>query len=362
EIDKKQMLVITDKGDFVKVKRQISAAIGDEVEITVQKTFVPYRRLASIAACFLAAIFLSTGVYAYYTPYSYVSVDINPSMAMSLNRFERVLSVEPLTEDAVSFIENTKNLKNREIDEALSDILESASEKGYIDEEAENQIMLVVSAKNPKQEEELAGKVNAVAARELAKVNKISEVTVAKTSVENYKTAMEKKVSPGREILEDKLREIYPDIKDEELKDMTVKDVAKQIKEAKKAEKALEKDNKATERDQDEDEHLQGKKPKNKGTQAQNEDKNGNGKKGQPAVTGNGNKFKPAAVEKNNKDKNSSQNKNGSVESDKNKNNGNGNNDSADKDSDDEDDQDNDDNDDSHKGNGNVKDKDIYKD
>lgn len=368
EIDKKQMLVITDKGDFIKIKRQMSAGIGDVVEITAQKTFVPYRSLASIAACFLAVIFLSTGVYAYYTPYSYVSVDINPSMAMSLNRFERVLSVEPLTEDAVSFIENTKNLKNREIDEALSEIIESASEKGYIDEATENQIMLVVSAKNPKQEEELAGKVNAVAARELSKLNGNSEVTVAKTSVEKYKTALDKKVSPGREILENKLKEIYPGIKDEELKDMTVKDVAKRIKEAKKAVKALEKDNKAAESEQDKKEHLQNRnfKSKNKDTEASSANKdNGKGsggKKAQPAATGNDNKPKPAAVEKNNKGKNSSQNKNGTVDTDKNKNNGNINNNSADKDSDDEDDQSSDDNDDSHKGNGNVKDNNNSKD
>ncbi|HWQ31079.1 MAG TPA: anti-sigma factor domain-containing protein [Negativicutes bacterium] len=368
EIDKKQMHVITDKGDFIKVKRQMSAGIGDVVEITAQKTFVPYRSLASIAACFLAVIFLSTGVYAYYTPYSYVSVDINPSMAMCLNRFERVLSVEPLTEETANFIENTKNLKNREIDEALSEILESASQKGYIDEAAENQIMLVVSSKNPKQEEELAGKVNAVAARELSKLNGNSEVTVAKTSVEKYKTALGNKVSPGREILENKLREIYPVIKDEELKDMTVKDVAKRIKEARKAEKVLEKENKAAERDQDNKEYLQSRsfKPKNKGTEAASANKDngkGNGgKKAQPAATGSENKLKPAAVEKNSKDKNSSQNKSCTVDTDKNKNNGNINNNSADKDSDDEDDQISDDNDDSHKGNRNVKDKNNNKD
>ena len=368
EIDKKQMLVITDKGDFIKVKRQMSAAIGDVVEITAQKTFMPYRRLASVAACFLACIFLSTGVYAYYTPYSYVSVDINPSMAMSLNRFERVLSVEPLTEDAVSFIENTKNLKNRQIDEALSEILISASEKGYIDDEAENQIMLVVSAKNPKQEEELAGKVNAVAARELSKLNGNSEVTVEKTSIAKYKTAVNKKVSPGREILEAKLKAINPGISDEELEDMTVKDVAKRIKEAGKAEKALEKNNKSAEKEQDDREYLQSRKYKfdNKGTEAANADKgtnkNSSGKKAQPAAIGNDNKSKPAAVEKNNKVNNGSENKNGTAGSDKIKKNGNTNDNSSDESSDGEEVQSDDDNDDSHKGSGNVKDKDKNKD
>jgi hypothetical protein len=214
EIDKKQMIVITDKGDFIKVKRQLSAGIGDEIELKPQKTYPAYRRLAGMAACFLAFIFLSTGVYAYYTPYSYVSVDINPSIALSLNRFERVISVNPLNEDAVSLIKDTKNLKNQDIDEALSEIIKSASEKGYINKETENQVMVVVSAKDLKEEKELKDTVTVAAAKELSKVNDNYGVTVEKTSVESYKNALSNKVSPGKEILADKLREVVPEIRD----------------------------------------------------------------------------------------------------------------------------------------------------
>lgn len=242
EIDKKQMIVITDKGDFIKVRRQMSVGIGDEIELKPQKLNLTYRRLASIAACFLACIFLSTGVYAYYTPYSYVSVDINPSIALSLNRFERVISVDPLNEDAVSLIQDTKSLKNQDIDEALSNIIKSAAEKGYIDKMSENQVMVVVSAKNEKQEAELASEVNIAAAKELAKVNKNSEVMVEKTSVESYKEALSNKVSPGKEILASKLREVNPEIKDEDIREMSVKEVVHLIKEGRKAVMAAEKD------------------------------------------------------------------------------------------------------------------------
>ncbi len=242
EIDKKQMIVITDKGDFIKVKRQLSVGIGDEIELKPQKINLTYRRLASMAACFLACIFLSTGVYAYYTPYSYVSVDINPSIALSLNRFERVISVNPLNEDAVSLLKDTKGLKNQDIDEALSAIIKSASQKGYIDEKTENQIMVVVSAKNPKQEAELAEMVTVAATNELSKVNNNYGVMVEKSSVENYKEALSNKVSPGKEILADRLREVIPEIKDEEVRNMSVKEAVHLINEGRKAVKAAEKD------------------------------------------------------------------------------------------------------------------------
>ena len=249
EIDKKQMIVITDKGDFVKVKRQMSALVGDEIELKPQKTYLAYKRLAGAAACFLACILLSTGVYAYYTPYSYVSVDINPSISLSLNRFERVISANPLTEDAINIVNNAKNLKNQDIDRALSKIIKSASDEGYIDQEKENQIMVVVSTKNPKQEKELKDKVTSAASKELVKVSKNYGVTVEKTSVESYKTALSNKVSPGKEILGDKLRELIPEIKDEEVKNMSVKEAVKLIKEGREAAEKEEKDKKEKDKD-----------------------------------------------------------------------------------------------------------------
>ena len=253
EIDKKQMIVITDKGDFIKVKRQLSLGIGDEIELKPQNINLTYRRLASIAACFLACIFLSTGVYAYYTPYSYVSVDINPSIALSLNRFERVIAVNPLNEDAVNLIKNTKGLKNQDIDDALSAIIKSASETGYIDEKTENQVMVVVSAKNSKQEEKLAEMVTIAANNELSKVNNNFGVMVEKASVKSYKEALSNKQSPGKEILADKLREVSPEIKDEEVRNMSVREVVHLIKEGKKAIMTTEKDNDKEDKDDKEE-------------------------------------------------------------------------------------------------------------
>jgi len=308
EIDKKHMIVITDKGDFVKVKRQMSAAIGDEIEFNARRTYPLYKRIAPVAACFLACIFLSTGVYAYYTPYSYVSVDINSSIAMSLNRFERVIAVEPITEDAEDFIRNTENLKNRQVDQAISTIIKSASEKGYIDEKEETQVVVVVSAEDPRQEKKLAGKLDEAASKELSKVNKSSGVTVEKTSVENYKAAVMNKQSPGMEILADKLRKVNPEIRDEEIKDMTVSEAVQRINESKKAEKDSEKTNKREEKEQVWKEALADKKSRNaknarETAKAWSEDKKENGSKGStaPAASSKDENMKAAEEKGNNR-------------------------------------------------------------
>lgn len=235
EIDKKHMIAITEKGDFIKVKRKLSVGIGDEIELKPQNATMVYRRLAAMAACLLVAVFMTTGVYAYYTPCSYVSMDINPSVALTLNRFDRVISVDPLTDDAVKFIEDTKSLKNQEVNVAVTEIIKSASEKGYINSESESQVVVVVSAKNPKQENQIINEVSAAAEGELAKVSKDYDVMIEKTSVSSYKAAVSNKVSPGKEILAGKLKEFIPELKDEEIRNMSVKDTVKLIKEGRKA-------------------------------------------------------------------------------------------------------------------------------
>ncbi|MGE5632128.1 MAG: anti-sigma factor domain-containing protein [Caulobacteraceae bacterium] len=248
EIDKKHMIVITDKGDFLKTKRILSAGIGDEIELKPQKMSKVYRRFAAMAAGLLVCAFLTTGVYAYYTPYSYVSVDINPSIGLTLNRFERVISVKPLSDETVNFIENTKGIKNQVVDDALAAIIKSASEKGYIDGKSQNQVVVVVSTKNPEQENKIINEVSAAASGELAKVSGDYAVMVEKTTVSDYQEAMANKVSPGREILASKLKELMPELKDEDIRNMTVKETMKLIKEGRKALTAEQKDDKKNEK------------------------------------------------------------------------------------------------------------------
>src|SRR4051794_1234883 len=93
EIRGNHMIVIAKNGDFSKCKKLPNCDIGDEVNIPERNMKTIYKSLSAVAASFLILAMLSSGVYAYYTPYSYVSVDINPSLEFSVNRFEKVIGV-----------------------------------------------------------------------------------------------------------------------------------------------------------------------------------------------------------------------------------------------------------------------------
>ena len=77
---------------------------GDEFVIVMSENHeeVIEDILAAAAAASAAVVLAcSVGAYAYTVPCSYVSLDVNPSLEFSLNRFDRVLSVSGVSKDGL---------------------------------------------------------------------------------------------------------------------------------------------------------------------------------------------------------------------------------------------------------------------
>ena len=69
----------------------------------VPRTFL--RRFAVSAACSLL-VFLAGGSYLFFTPTAFISVDVNPSLELGINRFDRVVSVTGYNEDGQNLADN----------------------------------------------------------------------------------------------------------------------------------------------------------------------------------------------------------------------------------------------------------------
>lgn len=59
----------------------------------------PVGYLAAVAACLVLLLAGLGGYHYYFTPTTYLSVDINPSLELGINRFDRVVSVKAWNED-----------------------------------------------------------------------------------------------------------------------------------------------------------------------------------------------------------------------------------------------------------------------
>lgn len=84
--------------------------------------------LSTIAACLVLAI----GGYSYYSnPVSFVSFDINPSVELGINTFNRVVSAEGINEDGETLLDQF-NAVNLSLENAAEVLVRKAALSGYI--------------------------------------------------------------------------------------------------------------------------------------------------------------------------------------------------------------------------------------
>ncbi len=91
-------------------------------------------RLATV--CAALAVFLGTGGFAFLgTPVAYVSIDVNPSLELELNRLDRVIAVRAFNEDGERIAAGI-SVKGMRCEDALEKILDSREMQPYLTQDA----------------------------------------------------------------------------------------------------------------------------------------------------------------------------------------------------------------------------------
>lgn len=236
ETHEKHVAVLSDDGCIRKLRNQ-NYMIGQVIEVKKNNRF--YKKFIYAASIIAIVSICSITAWAYATPYYYVSLDVNPSIKYSVNRFDRVLSSKAVNDDGESILENLK-LKNKNISEAMKDTINEISSKGYFPDDEQGGIVITTSCNDDKKAEKLAKelKENAEIAAQDEEVDvEIEALSVGKKRVEE---AEKLGVTPGKLNLVEKLQASAKDtdsIKIEEWLDKPVKDIMKAIKKNKKEEK-----------------------------------------------------------------------------------------------------------------------------
>lgn len=86
------------------------------------------------AACLCLCIF-TDGYILYARPTSYISIDVNPSVELGINRFGRVVEAEAYNEEGKTLLEQAA-LKHKPYLKAIGRLLEEESGSGYLTEDA----------------------------------------------------------------------------------------------------------------------------------------------------------------------------------------------------------------------------------
>lgn len=233
ELNNNKAVILTDEGLFEEISNQCYE-IGQSIIIKEKKHFVS--KLTAGAAGLAAAFALCTaGAYAYYTPTDYVSLDVNPSVVYTVNRFERILDAEAANDDGSEILAELQ-LKNKSIEEAIKETLEQLLYEGYLGKDPDSGV--VISTSNKKMDE--AERLAATLEQEIRNFLKNKDGIMPKVSVETLKPeqvaeAKELGVSAGKLNLVEKLAASTSGaINREEWLDKSVKELNKAIKENRK--------------------------------------------------------------------------------------------------------------------------------
>lgn len=176
-------------------------------------------KLVLPAAALCLALFLFTGIKLYFTATVRINIDINPSLELGINRFNKVVSVKPLNKDGEE-LAKTLDIKFENYDKALREILDNKSVEALL---SDNDIMTVtVVETNTAQSSGILSEVRSC-------VREYENVYCHSASSEEVSAAHELGLPCGKYRAFLELKELDPDITPEEIRNMTMRQIRELI-------------------------------------------------------------------------------------------------------------------------------------
>lgn len=226
-LDNNNVIVLTSDGEFKKTKVSKKTMIGEEIVIKNTSIIYEYRKIAAVVLIFLM-LGSSIGAYAYYTPYGYINVDINPSIEIAYNIFGRVIEVNGVNEDGISVVENLDSVKNKKVDKALIEVIDRSVES--IDNDYNDEIEVLITYSDKKEEDKIIDTINY-----FDEEDKNIIVYNNKVDKDTYKEKRSDSNNPGKEALIEKIKDLNVDyINYDELEEKTVKEIVEVYNELRK--------------------------------------------------------------------------------------------------------------------------------
>lgn len=132
EKQKNTAVIMSQNGKFYEVYTGHTAVdIGEEYTGRVKGHNSFYKSMVMAASILFMILACGTAAYAYYSPYSEIVVDINPSIQLKTNVFDRIISSKGLNKDGQRILGEVK-LRNKTINAGLSSIVEQSKKDNFI--------------------------------------------------------------------------------------------------------------------------------------------------------------------------------------------------------------------------------------
>lgn len=177
-------------------------------------------RFAAAAVC-LAAVLLFGGYRLYFIPTAFISVDINPSLELGINRFDRIVSVEGYNDDGQELADSL-NIRFMNYQDALEQLLADDTIEELLSKDGV--MSLTVAGDNDTQNSEILEHVESC-------VDGRQNINCHSSDSEEMHSAHESGMSFGKYEAFLKLQELDPSITADDVKDLTMHEIFDLIEE-----------------------------------------------------------------------------------------------------------------------------------
>ena len=151
----------------------------------------------------------------YFTPAAYISVDVNPSLELTVNRFDRVISVTGLNSDGDALAQ-TLDVRFLNYTQALEQVLDSEPIVQYL--ARDEMLSITVAGNDEARTEEMLSQVSACAA---GRGNTYCHASDLQTAAEAHDYGL----SCGKYQMLLELQTLDPSLTAEDIQDMTMREL-----------------------------------------------------------------------------------------------------------------------------------------
>lgn len=192
------------------------------------------KRVIAVACSAVFVCAASFGAYAYYkTPISYLSLDINPSVELGVNAFGRVVSAVAYNNDGKTILDG-QNVMDSGVKDAVSTLVKSAAQKGFIAKDGSTVIAVTSETDNSSTAENLEDAAAQGADSAVKSEGETAAVQKENVALDRRDEARKLGITPGKLNLIQKLQALDPTITVDEYKEAKVTDIMKKFVELKK--------------------------------------------------------------------------------------------------------------------------------
>lgn len=185
--------------------------------------------LVKVACILFILVGGCTGSYVHYkTPVAYLSIDINPSIELGVNAFDKVVSAEGYNADGKTVL-NGIDVYGTNVEEAVSTVITSAADNGFIESDGSTVVSLTSETDNINISNNLKTEAETAVNKALKERGKMAVIYKDNVALAFHYEARELNITPGKLNLINKLQAVNQIAAVDQYKEVKVKDIVKAI-------------------------------------------------------------------------------------------------------------------------------------